>query len=689
MEKSYGLFFYYLTIFFTAFLIVAAPTVFAEEEVDAKKRTISKEYIKIGDVTVRGEAVCENLEATSATVLTSEDITNRVFVTPLDVVSLSPGISIRQYKQGGTAASFTMRGFRSCSHGSDVAIYMDGIPLNEGDGYADTNIVNPEEIERIELTKGPVSALYGNYNSAGALAFYTKKKVDFNRIKLHYGDYNTYEANYVGGFSSEDKKWDNVYSILSYHTDGYQDNSDWDKLNAAARITYHFTDALDGTFSIRGFNSDWDAPGYLNETKFHNDPEQAVSDVNGGGKDRTSAKLDFNYQISDKSKMLFQLWTYDQEFWRWYANDPESETVGSTIGNLRNFNRFVWGTGASYNFSGKIASREFRFTAGMDYMDEDIERERWRLLVGSGREKGSKFWDYHVDMESLGFYTEANYQVIKPLRLIFGARYDHFSGDLTDHLLDDQKDSMEDQDIFSPKGGFILSFFDEKLNFFANYSEGFALLPGFSEKAAFTQDHWDPQERIQYEVGVRTRPFNWFSGQLVGFRIETDKDFIKDQITDEYENVGETTRDGMEVAIDFYAFDHGYFHADYAYIDATYDKYSSKGVSYDNKTLRNVPDNIVSLELGYNPLEGFGGRARYHYESGYYLDDANKYKSDNWDKLDMQVFYCFGDERKYMLAIDAINIFDEKYADYTGGGAEKKYSPGLPLSVYATFTITY
>ena len=84
-----------------------------------------------------------------------------------------------------------------------------------------------------------------------------------------------------------------------------------------------------------------------------------------------------------------------------------------------------------------------------------------------------------------------------------------------------------------------------------------------------------------------------------------------------------------------------------------------------------------------------GGRARYHYESGYYLDDANKYKSDKWDRLDMQVFYCFGNDRKYMLAIDTINILDEKYADYTGGGAEKKYSPGLPLSVYATFTVTY
>jgi iron complex outermembrane receptor protein len=689
MGKYYRSIFCYFISFLVVFLILVAPRVSVGDETKAGKETAKEKVIKLDDVVVRGEVIYENLEATSATVLTNEDITNRVFITPLDMVKLSPGISIRQYKQGGTAASFSMRGFTGCSHGSNVAIYLDGIPLNEGDGYADTNIVNPEEIERVELIKGPVSALYGNYASAGALAFYTKKKVDLNHMKLHYGAYNTYEANYVGGFSSEDKKWDHVYSMQTYHTDGYQDESDWDKMNAAARFTYHFSDALDSTFSIRGFNSDWDAPGYINQEEYDNDPTQAVSDVNGGGKDRVSAKLDFNYRITDESKILFQLWTYDQEFWRWYANDPEGEAAGSIIGNLRNFNRFVWGSGASYNFLGEIAGRELRLIAGVDYMNEDIERERWRLLAGSGREKGPKFWDYHIDMESLGFYTEMNYQVISPLRLILGARYDYFSGDLTDHLSNNQKDSMEDQNIFSPKGGFLLGFLDDRLEFFANYGEGFGLMPGFSEKAAFTQEHWDPQERIQYEVGVRTTPFDWFSGQLLGFRLKTDNDFVYDPVTDNYENIGETTREGIEAAVDFYALDYGYLHADYAYIDATYDKYSSGEKSYNGSTIRSIPDTVVNIELGYNPPEGIGGRLRYHYESEYYLDDANDYTSEAWDTVDAQAFYRFGHKNEYMIALDLVNLFDEKYADYVSGGEEKRYSPGLPLSVYATLTVDF
>ena len=66
--------------------------------------------ISLDDVIVRGEALHKDLEASSATVITSEDLENRVYVTPLDIVGFAPGVSINQYKQGGTASSFQMRG---------------------------------------------------------------------------------------------------------------------------------------------------------------------------------------------------------------------------------------------------------------------------------------------------------------------------------------------------------------------------------------------------------------------------------------------------------------------------------------------------------------------------------------------------------------------------------------------------
>lgn len=646
--------------------------------------------ITIEDVVVRGEAANKDLKATSATLLTNDEIVNRIFITPLDMVALTPGISIAQYKQGGTAANFIMRGFSGNSHGPSTAIFIDGIPLNEGDGYADTNIINPDEIERVEIIKGPSSVLYGNYASAGAIAFYTKKRVDHNHLKLHYGAYNTYEANYVGGLSNED--WDQVYSIQTYHTDGYQDNSGWDKQNASARITRHFTDQLDVRLSVRGFNSDWDAPGYISQEQFDEDPTQAVSETNGGGKDRVEARLDLDYQINAESKLLFNVWGYNQEFWRWYASDPTGLDDNAVVGNLRDFKRNVYGTGISYNFMGSIAQRELSFILGLDYMVEDIERDRWELLAGYGREKSEEddhhYLNYAIDMQTLSLYGQGSYQLFSPLRVIIGTRYDHFSGDLTDHNENDAEYSMKDQGVFSPKAGLLLTLLNDRLDLFTNYSCGFALLPGFSEQAAFTQDDWDPQERVQYEVGVRGRPTTALSMEIVAFRLETDKDFIENEAK-EFDNVGSTVRDGIEVSLDYTTLDYGYLHADYGYVDAKYDTYVTGDTDLSDKTLRAVPQNIWNVEIGYSPPAGLGGRLRYHYQDGVYLDDANEFESDAWDNIDAQVSYRFGHQANYMLALDAVNLLDEKYADYTSGTTDKTYSPALPLSIYATFTVEY
>jgi outer membrane receptor protein involved in Fe transport len=333
--------------------------------------------------------------------------------------------------------------------------------------------------------------------------------------------------------------------------------------------------------------------------------------------------------------------------------------------------------------------REFRLIAGSDYMREDIYRERWRLLSDTGREKGEKFWDYDIDMKTISFYTQGSYQMTDSFKMIVGARYDHFVGDLTDHLEDDTTFSMKDQSVFSPKAAAIWTFLDGDYELFANLGKGFALLPGFSEQAAFKQNDWDPQERMQYEAGIRFRPVDRLKGELIVYRLTTSKDFVYDSTTDEYDNVGETVRDGIEVQAELSIFDYGYLKADYAYADARYDKYMTGSVDYHGKTLRGVPENIYNAEVGYAPSYGLGGYLSFHAEDGYYLDDANEYKSESWNRVDAQASYRFGSRAQYLACLDVVNLLDEKYADYTGGTTTKTYSPALPLSLYVTFKLEF
>lgn len=91
-----------------------------------------------------------------------------------DLVRQGTGIEIHLQGQGpGFASNAVIRGFTS-DHSSDVALVVDGVPLNEPinghvEGYADWNQILPEVVSRVTVLKGPMSPLYGSFAMGGAM----------------------------------------------------------------------------------------------------------------------------------------------------------------------------------------------------------------------------------------------------------------------------------------------------------------------------------------------------------------------------------------------------------------------------------------------------------------------------------------------------------------------------------------
>src|SRR6202012_4296452 len=122
-----------------------------------------------------------------------------------EILETVPGMIITQHAGGGKANQYFLRGF-NLDHGTDFAVFLDGMPLNlpshaHGEGYADMNIVIPEFVERVDYEKGPYYADVGNYGSAGAahLVFYKTLPQDF--VTVEAGMYG-YERG-VFGFSQK------------------------------------------------------------------------------------------------------------------------------------------------------------------------------------------------------------------------------------------------------------------------------------------------------------------------------------------------------------------------------------------------------------------------------------------------------------------------------------------------------
>jgi len=198
--------------------------------------------------------------ATQGTVGFTE-IEERPILRAGEILETIPGVIITQHSGGGKANQYFLRGF-NLDHGTDFAIFLDGMPLNQpshahGEGYADMNTVIPEFIERVDYEKGPYYTDVGNYGSAGSAHLVFFKTLPQNFIQAEGGMYGYWRG--VFGASQKLGSGTLLYGGEVYHDDGpwvHPDN--YYKFNGI--LTYSHGGDTDG-FSVtaRAYHGKWNS----------------------------------------------------------------------------------------------------------------------------------------------------------------------------------------------------------------------------------------------------------------------------------------------------------------------------------------------------------------------------------------------------------------------------------------------
>ena len=115
----------------------------------------------------------EPTDAASEKRISGETLNTRPLVRPGDMLEAAPGLAVTQHSGEGKANQYFLRGM-NLDHGTDLAIWLDGMPVNmrthgHGQGYADINFLIPELVEQMIVKKGPYWAEEGDFASAGSL----------------------------------------------------------------------------------------------------------------------------------------------------------------------------------------------------------------------------------------------------------------------------------------------------------------------------------------------------------------------------------------------------------------------------------------------------------------------------------------------------------------------------------------
>lgn len=139
-----------------------------------------------------------NTQATQAVVLDLQSIELRNSANATDLLRALPGLDLVQPGGPGGVTELFIRGAES----NFAVVTIDGVRVNDTTnsrgGSFDLSSINPDDIERVEILKGPLSAIYGSDALAGALNIVTKKPVQDPQISLraHAGS-DDYQRSYL------------------------------------------------------------------------------------------------------------------------------------------------------------------------------------------------------------------------------------------------------------------------------------------------------------------------------------------------------------------------------------------------------------------------------------------------------------------------------------------------------------
>lgn len=156
----------------------------------------------------------------SVDVIDKAEIERRQQVQPLDLLKRLPGVSIS--RNGGFGATSTVR-LRGSESGM-VKVLVDGVEVNDAASTGnefDFNSLLTGDIEKIEVLKGPQSALYGNDAMGGVINIITRQGSGTPRITAlaEAGSYGTFRQQ--AGISGASGGTSYALNASNLHTDGF------------------------------------------------------------------------------------------------------------------------------------------------------------------------------------------------------------------------------------------------------------------------------------------------------------------------------------------------------------------------------------------------------------------------------------------------------------------------------------
>jgi len=647
-----------------------------------------------------GSRVREPLRDLPATVsvVTERELNERATADVTSALSWVPGLSPQL--QYGAFSYMTIRGF------DDFVILVDGMRDDRYTINTSAPTGNLVGIDRIEVLKGPASALYGYGGTGGVVSYAYKQpsRTAGTEASLTLGGPQWRMRASAGATGPLGDK-------LAFRADaGFLDDIDFRGARSAnatvrAALQWQPTPKLklvasgafqklhsttdtglptqagrvpEGIALNRRFNTPWD---YLDGEAYDGrlDVTYAAADWLTLGVRAGATYNPYSYKSAEvltvgPSETVDRQWFYLEHHWKPFALQVEARARGRLLVPHRALLGYELGYLASEHPRANLSETN--------------------LAPSSFREAPDPQGDYAVVIDKLrerrqmthAIYAHDTLLLFRGLKLSLSGRFDHFRYDESnsarapDGQLSETTTISREANAFTFRTGFVLQP-STWLTFYGVAGTSFRPVRVVSSDGR----ELDPERGRQFEAGARVDAFDGrVHVDLAGYNI-AKTDIVVPRGSGIYEQAGAQSSKGVEISVSLARVGGLTLRAGYAYTLARYDQYFSADGNFTGRTPAGVPDHTFTAWGTYNIGGGFGVGAGARAIGQSWADPANQVPMPAYALLDAALFYTRG---ALELALNANNLLGaERYFVSTINGTQ--LTPGAPRTFLMTARFRY
>ncbi len=575
----------------------------------------------------------------SVTIITSEEIEAKQQTHVIDVLRSVPGVDVVQAGSLGAAVSVYIRGTTR----GHTLVLIDGVEFRDvsnTDASAELANLTTDNIERIEVVRGPQSVLYGSDAIGGVINIITQKgnKKPTGYVLGEAGSYSTKRGVAGGSFGNDyvttsitvsGTETDEFSSAReeagNSEDDGYENTSAYFKINATP------SEILDLNFNLRFAESKYDLDGssyYLTKGGFVPTDSLDTQDT-----DETTSRLSGTFHFFED---------------RWQM------TVGSSYTSIER--EYDYETLSDYNYNGTIKKFDMQHTFSINDQNTlvvGMETEDEKYDDGSFEEKATNNAVYLQEQLTIGNFAAA-----------FGVRYDEhdaFGGETTWRVAPTYTISATGTQIKSSVGtGF------KAPTLYQLYGPDLDL--GIWGYYVVGNEKLNPETSIGFDIGIEQPlldkklviAISWFWNDI--------DDYIDYDLIDGYYNIDGIQTQGIESTFSWYPCNYFDFQIGYTYTD-TKDR--------DGARLDRRPLHKGSVGMNFYPMDALKINLNAVYV-GKRDDDGEEL--DAYTLINLAASYQVCKNVKVFGRIQ--NLLDEEYEEASGYGT-------ADLSAYAGVKLNF